>query len=91
MVFPQITCSITIIKPFFKKGDKLQVSNYRPITLLNGFCKIFDLLIFHRLKHYLVSNDILVNEQFSFCDNVSTDSAILNLIPFLMHGIIKNT
>jgi len=63
-------------KPFFKKGDKSQVSNYRPISLLNGFSIIFELLIFHRLKHHLVSNNILVNEQFSFHDNVSTDGAV---------------
>jgi hypothetical protein len=37
------------------------------------------LLIFHRLKHYLLSNNTLVNEQFSFCDNVSTDKAIFKL------------
>jgi len=39
-----------------------------------------------------MSNNILVNEEFSFHDNVSTDSAILNSSSrFLMHGIIKNT
>jgi len=56
------------------------VSNYRPISLLNGFSKIFELLIFNRLKHHVVSNNILVNEQFGFHDNVSTDSAIFKLV-----------
>jgi hypothetical protein len=41
--------------------DKLQVSNYRTISLLAGFSKIFELLIFHRLRHHLMSNNILVN------------------------------
>ena len=81
-----LTCGIcpnclqyAITKPLFKKGDKLQVSNYRPVSLLNGSSTIFDLLIFHGLKHHLVSNNLLVNEKFSFYDNVSTDSAIFNL------------
>jgi len=69
-----------IIKLLFKKGDKSQVSNYRPVSLLNGFSKIFELLIFHRLKHHLVNKNILVNQQFTFHDNVSTDSAIFKLI-----------
>ena len=56
------------------------MSNYRPISLLNGFSKIFELLIFNRLKHHVVSNNILVNEQFGFHDNVSTDSAIFKLV-----------
>jgi len=67
-----------IIKPCFKKGDKSQVPNCRPVSLLTSVSKIFELLIFHRLQHHLVTNYILVNEQFSFSDNVSTDSAILN-------------
>jgi hypothetical protein len=69
-----------IIKPGFKKGHKSQISNYRPISILTGFSKIFELLIFHRLKQRLVSNNILVTEQYGFCDNVSTESAIFKLI-----------
>ena len=64
-----------IIKPYFMKGDKSQISNYRPISLLTGFSKIFELLIFHRLKHNLVSNSVLANECFGFHDNVSPESA----------------
>jgi hypothetical protein len=37
------------------------------------------LLIFQRLKHHLVSNDILVSEQYGFRDNVSTESAIFKV------------
>jgi len=52
----------TNIKQCFKKGEKSQISNYKPIALLTGFSKIFELLIFHTLKHDLVSNNILANE-----------------------------
>jgi hypothetical protein len=75
-----------IIKQFFKKRDKSQVSNYRPISLLNGFSTLFELLIFHRLKHHLLSNNILVNEKFSFHDNVSTDSAMFKLIESIFNA-----
>ena len=82
-----LTCGIfpnhlkyAIIKPCFKKGGKSQVSNYRLITILTGFSKIFKLLIFHRLKHNLVSNNILANEWLGCCDNISTESAIFKLI-----------
>jgi len=53
---------------------------------LTGFSKIFELLIFHRLMHHLVSNNILVNEQFGFCDGVSTDSAIFKLIESIFNA-----
>jgi len=53
----------------------------RPTSLFTCLSKIFDLLILHRLKYHLVSNNNnnLVNEQFSFQENVSIVSAIVNL------------
>lgn len=81
-----LTCGISlnclkygIIKPRFKKGNKSQVSDYRPMFVLTDFSKIFDLLIFYRLILYIMSNNILANEQFSFCDIVSTGSAVFKL------------
>ena len=57
MEFAQNHLKHAIIKPSFKKGGKSQVSIYRPISLLTGFSKLFELLIFYKLKHHLVSND----------------------------------
>jgi hypothetical protein len=73
-----------IIIPCFKKGEKSQISNYRPISLLTGFYKIFELLIFQRLKHHLVSNNVLVSEQYGFRDNVSTESARFKLTDLIL-------
>jgi len=70
-------------QPCFKEADKSQISNYRPFCLLTGFCKISELLIFHRLKHHVVSNNILANEQYGFCDIVSTESTIFRLIEMI--------
>jgi len=67
-------------KTCFKNGDKSHVSNYRPISLLSGFSRIFELLIFDRIEHHLVSNNILANKQFGFHDNVSIESASFKLI-----------
>jgi len=46
---------------------------------LTGFPKIFELLIHHTLKHYLLNNNILAYEQFGFHDNVPNQSAIFKL------------
>jgi hypothetical protein len=48
------------IKPIYKKGDKTLISNYRPISLLPAFSKIFEKLIYKRLYHHLTLNNILV-------------------------------
>jgi hypothetical protein len=68
------------IKPIYKKGDKKSISNYRPISLLTSFSKIFEKVIYRRLCQHLFNNNILVNEQFGFRINSSTDTAIYRLL-----------
>jgi hypothetical protein len=54
--------------------------NYRPIFLLTSFSKIFEKVIYARLYQHLIDNNILVNEQFGFRANSSTDKATYQLI-----------
>jgi hypothetical protein len=54
------------IKPLYKKGKIGNTSNYRPISLLTSFSKIFEKIIYARLIHHLNNNHILVDEQFGF-------------------------
>jgi hypothetical protein len=53
------------IKPVYKKGDKTDMGNYRPISLLTSFSKIFEKVIFNRLQ-YNMANNILAQEQYGF-------------------------
>jgi len=48
------------IKPTYKKGDKTLIANYRPISLLPVFSKIFEKVIYKRLYYHLTSNNLLV-------------------------------
>jgi hypothetical protein len=50
------------IKSIFKKGDKSNLSNYRPISMLPSFSKIFEKPICNRLTRHMDSNCILVKE-----------------------------
>jgi hypothetical protein len=54
------------ITTLFKKGDKTEMANYRPISLLTFFSKIFEKVIFNKLKHHININNILVQEQYGF-------------------------
>jgi hypothetical protein len=45
-----------VSNPLFKKGERPLIANYRPVSLLIGFSKIFELLIFHRLKQHLTQH-----------------------------------
>ena len=64
-----------IIKPVYKKGDKLLTTIYRPISLLTSFSKILKKLIYSRLYKYICTNNILVKQQYGFRINSSTDTA----------------
>ena len=68
------------IKPFYKQGNKMDITNYRSISLLPSFSKIFEKLIYTRLLKHCDCNKILAKEQFGFRTGSSTDLATFNLV-----------
>ena len=69
--------NVSEIRPIFKKGDKTQPGNYRPVSLTSVVCKIFESFIKKALNKHLIENDILSKEQFGF---VSGRNTIIQLI-----------
>ena len=56
------------------------MSNYRPISLLPAFSKVFEKVLYVRMYQHLIDNNILVDEQFGFRTKSSTMAATFNLI-----------
>ena len=56
--YPDIWKKSNII-PLHKKSDKQLVENYRPISLLPIFGKIFKKVIFNRIYNFLLEEDLL--------------------------------
>jgi hypothetical protein len=77
----------SIIIPIHKKGDKKNCGNYRPISLLTSFSKIFEKLIFKRISTHVHNYDILVNEQFGFRPKLSTETASYTFINKVLTAI----
>jgi hypothetical protein len=75
------------IKPLYKKGERMDISNYRPISLLPSFSKIFEKIIFRRLIQHLDYNKILANEQFGFRSKTSTVLASFHLISKILEAL----
>ena len=73
----------------FKNGDSAQVSNYRPISLLNSFSKIFEYVMFHQLFDYLNDNNLLCLQQFGFRPGHSTELAAMKLVDHLIKEMDK--
>jgi hypothetical protein len=53
---------IAVIRPLYKKGDKISMINYRPISLLPVFGKVFEKTTHSSLRHNLHTNNILITE-----------------------------
>jgi len=62
----------------YKKGDRMNPTNYRPISLLTSFSKIFENSLYIRLTEHFNSNKLLAGNQFGFRKGVATEDAILN-------------
>ena len=73
------------IIPVHKKESKNLVKNYRPISLLPIFGKIFEKIIYNKLFQYLQENKFLSDNQSGFR---SGDSCISQLIA-ITHEIYK--
>jgi Notch-like protein len=76
-IFPD-HLKFAVVKPINKKGDRNNINNYRPISLLTSFSTIFE-VIYNRLYKHPVNNNILVKEQFGFRANLSTNNAAYTL------------
>lgn len=81
---------IGIIKPLFKEGDKELVSNYRPITLISNFAKIFEKILKKRLTCFLDKYNILSDMQYGFREGRSTQDAICDLTSRIYDSLDKN-
>jgi hypothetical protein len=78
-IFPE-RLKYSEVKPIFKKGKVSDFSNYRPISLLTSFSKIFEKLIYNRLYQYLDHHQLFVKEQHGFKQNTSTETATFSLL-----------
>jgi len=76
----------SIIKPVFKRGDRTNYTNYRPISLLTSFSKIFEKAIYIRLTEYLLNNKILSDSQYGFRKGLATENAIFKLINEILNS-----
>jgi hypothetical protein len=70
---------ISIVRPLHKKDDKMNMPNYRPISLLTTFSIILEKVMYNRLSHYLQTNNVLVPEQFGFRKGISTEHTVFKL------------
>ena len=69
---------VVLIVPIHKSGSKTDPSNYRGISLLSCFGKLFFSILNNRLMHFTTENNILYKSQLGFMPgNRTTDAYII--------------
>ena len=64
--------------------------NYRPISLLPIFCKIFEKVLHFQLTNYLEAKSIISNVQYGFRTGKSTLQAITNQLNYIYKNLNDN-
>ncbi|XP_045480881.1 uncharacterized protein LOC123685270 [Harmonia axyridis] len=88
-IFPQ-ELKVAVITPI-SKGEPIEIfSNYRPISILPAFSKLFELLLKERLVGFLESNNFIHDSQHGFRKNKSTVSAMIDLMDTIIEAYNNN-
>lgn len=79
-----------ILIPLHKSGVPSVLNNYRPISILSVFSKIFERLVKKRMLDFLKGTEFLSNLQFGFRENLSTEDALLKFMDLVIDGLNKS-
>jgi len=85
-VFPD-RLKYAIIKPVHKNDDRCEVSNYRPVSLLISFSKLFETVMQRRILEHLTKYNILSTEQYGFRVELRTDNATYKLTTEILNAV----
>ena len=87
-VFPDILKCAKVI-PLHKSSCKTNIANYRPISLLSCFSKLFEKAMHKRLSTFLESNNLIYNSQFGFRSGHSCEYALLDAQNSIINALDK--
>lgn len=78
---------IGIISPIYKNGDRTEVENYRPITLISNIAKVAEKVIKTRVVNYLDKYEMLSDSQFGFRLGRSAQDALERLAGYVYSAL----
>ena len=81
-VYPDVLKTYKVII-LYKKGNKNDCLNYRPISLISQFSQICEKILKVRMFSFLDKNSLINNSQFGFQKSISTCDALITYIDYL--------
>lgn len=80
----------SIVVPIYKSGDKSEIGNFRPISLISTFAKLFEKCLKDRLFNFFLKNKLLHKNQFGFQKDISSSHAMLELVDSIKSNLDKD-
>ena len=78
-IFPDL-CKLAKVIPIFKNDNPHLCKNYRPMSLLPMYSKIFEKVIYKRMYDFLDKNKLIYSRQFGFRAGHSTNHVLISTI-----------
>ena len=75
------------MKPLFEKGDRIDIQNYRPISIISVFAKLLERLMSNRLMPFLYENKILTKAENGFRKGKCIETAVQSFIE-IIHEVL---
>ncbi|XP_065662820.1 uncharacterized protein LOC136085441 [Hydra vulgaris] len=88
-IFPDVLKLAKVI-PIFKCNEHSDITNFRPISILSVFSKLFERVIYNRIYNHFTKNKLFYPNQFGFQKNLSTEHAIIELVNQITDGFNQN-
>lgn len=77
------------VVPLYKKGSRLDVGNYRPVSILTSISKILERAVYVQVVEHCKSNNIIYPLQSGFQKHYSTDTCLMYLQDHIRSEISK--
>ena len=87
-IFPD-TLKIAKVIPIHKTGSRTDVSNYRPISLLSLFSKVYEKIMYSRLVSFLSKYNLIYTRQYGFRPQHSCEHALLDAQNTILNALDK--
>ncbi|KAL5255606.1 hypothetical protein ACHWQZ_G010992 [Mnemiopsis leidyi] len=79
------------ITPVYKKGNKTEPANYRPVSLTSHVIKVFERIIRKNLVDFLEKNNLFSSKQHGFRKGRSCLTQLLQHMDFLFQNFLDNS
>ncbi len=87
-IFPSSLKTAKVV-PIHKDGSKTDVTNYRPISLLCTFSKVYEKVMHNRVLDFLNKNNSLYEGQYGFRPGRSCEHALLDAQNTILHSLAR--